>query len=80
MINDSKLFLGRNDANLATKVIRNKFNQIVAHGLGKGERRAEKEQTLDNVIRGRINKLGELSNRRTLGDLNNRVVKNQRGI
>ena len=55
VINDSKLFLRRNNANLATKVVRNKLNQIVAHGLRKGERRTEKEQALDNVIRRCIN-------------------------
>ena len=80
VINDSKLFLGRNNANLATKVVRNKLNQIVAHSLRKGERRTEKEQALDNVIRRCINQFSKLSNRGTLGNLNNRVIENQRRI
>ena len=80
VVNNRELFLGRDNANLAVQVVGDKLYQIVAHGLGKGKRAAQKEQALDNVVGGNIHQLGELGNRGALRDLDHRIVQDERGI
>ncbi len=63
------LLLGGHDAHGAAQVVGNELNEVVAHGLSHGERSAKQEQTLDDVVGGDVESLGELGHGHALGHL-----------
>lgn len=63
------LLLGRDDTHLATQVVGDELDEVVAHGLRHGERGAQQEQALDDVVGGDVEGLGELGDGHALGDL-----------
>ena len=62
------LLLGRDDLDLATKVVGNELHEVITHGLRHRERSAEKEQTLDDVVRGNVECIGEFLHGNALGN------------
>ena len=63
------LLLGGDDLDLTAQVVGNELDEVVGHGLRHGERRAQQEQALDDVVSRNIERLGELLDRNALGDL-----------
>ena len=61
-------FLGH-DLNLATKVISNNLNKLIRHGLGKRQRVAKQEQTLNDVICRNAKELSKFRDSRALRNL-----------
>ena len=63
------LLLGGDDLDLTAQVVGNELDEVVGHGLRHGERRAQQEQALDDVVGRNVERLGELLDRNALGDL-----------
>ena len=63
------LLLGRHDLHAPPQVVGDELNEVVAHGLGQGQRRAEQKQALDDVVCGDVEGLGELGDRGALAYL-----------
>ena len=61
------LLLLRHDLYVHAEVIRNELDEVIGHGLGDGERGPHEEQSLDDVVGGHAQKLGEVGDGRTLG-------------
>ncbi len=59
---------GADDLDLAAEVVGHEFNELVGHGLRHGERGAQEEQALDDVVRRHVERLGELGHGHALGD------------
>ena len=62
------LLLGADDLDLSAEVVGHEFNELVGHGLRHGERGAQEEQALDDVVRRHVERLGELGHGHALGD------------
>ena len=62
------LLLLRHDLDVAPEVVGHELDELVGHRLGEGERGAEQEQALDDVVGGDAEKLGELADRGALRD------------
>ena len=63
------LLLGGDDLDLTAQVVGNELDEVVRHGLCHGERRAQQEQALDDVVGRNVERLGELLDGNALGDL-----------
>ena len=63
------LLLGGDDLDLTAQVVGNELDEVVGHGLCHGERRAQQEQALDDVVGRNVEGLGELLDGNALGDL-----------
>ena len=63
------LLLGGDDLDLTAQVVGDELNEVVGHGLRHRERRAQQEQTLDDVVGRNVERLGELLDGNALGDL-----------
>ena len=63
------LLLGGDDLDLTAQVVGNELDEVVGHGLRHGERRTQQEQSLDDVVGRNVERLSELLDRNTLGDL-----------
>ncbi len=60
---------GGDDLDLTAQVVGDELDEVVGHGLRHGERRAQQEQALDDVVGRNVERLGELLDRNALGDL-----------
>ena len=63
------LLLLAHDLDLTAQVVGDELDEVVGHRLGEGQRVAEKEQALDDVVGGNAEKLGELGDSGALRDL-----------
>ncbi len=63
------LLLGGDDPDLTAQVVGNELDKVVGHGLRHGERRAQQEQALDDVVGRNVERLGKLLDGNALGDL-----------
>ena len=63
------LLLGGDDLDLTAQVVGNELDEVVGHGLRHGERRAQQEQALDDVVGRNVEGLGELLDGNALGNL-----------
>ncbi len=77
---DGVLLLGGDHANLAAHIVGDKLDEIVSHRLREREHLPEHEQALDDVVGLHAEQLGELGNRSTLRNLDDRIVEHERGI
>ena len=80
VVHDGIFLFGRNDAHLATHVVSDELDEVIRHRLRKRQRLTEHEQTLDHVVRLHAEKLGELGNGCTLGNLHDGIVEHERGV
>ena len=80
VIHDRVLLLGRNDANLASEIVRDQLNEVVAHGLGQRQHLTEHEQPLDDVVGLHLQHFGKLCDRGTLGNLDDGLVEHEFGV
>ena len=62
------LFLRRDDEYFAPEVLADDLDDVARHRLVHRERRAEHEQTLDDVVRRHVKSVGELADGDALGD------------
>ena len=63
------LLLGGDDLDLTAQVVGNQLDEVVGHGLRHGERRAQQEQALDDVVGRNVERLSELLDGNALGNL-----------
>ncbi len=61
------LLLRGDDADLTAQVVGDELDEVVGHGLGHGQRGAQQEQALDDVVGGHVERLGELLDGDALG-------------